>query len=41
MRDDYDDEFEDDDGGPEGLIALLLAVLALWAIAVVVTWALR
>ena len=40
MRDDYDDEFEDDDGGM-GLIALLLAVLALWALVVVVTWALR
>jgi hypothetical protein len=41
VRDDYDDEFEALDEGPEGLIALLLAVLALWAIAVVVTWALR
>lgn len=40
MRDDYDDEFEDDDGG-RGLIALLLMALALWALVIVVTWALR
>ena len=37
MRDNYDDE---DDGG-RGIIGLLIAVLALWAVVIVVTWALR
>ena len=32
MRDDYDDEFEDDDDGGRGLVALLLMALALWAL---------
>lgn len=40
MSDDYDDEFEGDDNGG-GLIVLLLAVLGLWCLVVVVTWALR
>lgn len=38
MRDDYDDEYNEDDGG---LIVLLLALLALWGVVAVVMWALR
>lgn len=40
MSDDYDDEFEGDDGG-RGLVALLVGCCILWALVAIVTWAVR
>jgi hypothetical protein len=41
VRDDYDDEFEDDDQGAGVLLMTMVATIGLWAVVIVVTWALR